>query len=400
MLVKEQIEERKDLSQPSNYRWVVLFASFFTFVSFAFVFQLIPPILKTIQEDFGLGEAESGLLMSMVVVPGIFLALPAGFVINRYGFRSLGFLSIILVAVGSLTTALASTFLTALVGRLVLGVGGAFIIVGMPTVIPQWFSHKDLGKAMGIYGTNMPVATITAFPTATILEQNFGWHYPFYVGTAVAIVAAIIFLITVREGPLKGKRKTSGPEEVKRAVKNAEVWKASLVWMFFNTTAIAFLSWAPTLFQDFKHLEDFQASLLASVLMYAAVVFVPIFGWASDKSGKRKPFIVSGSILLALALNATAYALDFTLPLSVLVLGVAAAMVPPIVMTIPAESLPPNLAGTAFSIVTLCQNIGITLSAPLAGYFIQTTRSLPLTFLGISLFSVAAAIAGLTLKTK
>jgi len=388
------------LSQSSNYRWAVLFASFFTFVAFAFVFQLVPPLLKSIGTDFGVSEAESGLLMSMVVIPGIFLALPVGLVVNRYEFRSLGFLSTVLVAIGSLTTALASTFVIALLGRFILGVGGAFIIVGMPTIIPQWFSRKDLGKAMGIYGTSMPVAIIIAFPTATILEQNFDWHYPFYVGTAMALGTAIIFAVTMREGPLKGERKTIGAEEVKQAVKNAEVWKASLVWMFFNTTAIAFLSWAKTLFQDFKGLDPFNASILASALMYAAVVFVPFFGWASDKSGRRKPFIVAGSILMALALIATAYAFDIILLLCVIVLGITAAMVPPIVMTISAESLPPNLAGTGFSIVTLCQNIGITLSAPLAGYLIQTTMSLPLTFFGISLFLFAGAITALTLKTK
>jgi len=389
-----------ELPQSLNYRWAVLFASFFTFVAFAFVFQLMPPLLKDISKDFGLGEAQSGLLMSMVMVPGIFLALPAGLFINRYGFRTLGFLSTVLVALGSLTTALANTFVTALLGRFILGVGGAFIIVGMPTVIPQWFSHKDLGKAMGIYGTNMPVATITAFPAATVLAQNFDWHYPFYVGTVVALATAIIFAVIVREGPLKSEHKTIEAEEVKRAAWNTEVWKASLVWMFFNTTAIAFLSWAPKLFQDFKGLEPFQASILASVLMYAAVMFVPVFGWASDKSGRRKPFLVAGSILMALAIIATAYAFDLILLFCVIALGVAAAMVPPIVMTIPAESLPSNLAGTGFSIVTLCQNIGITLSAPLAGYLIQTTQSLPLTFFGISLFAFAGAITALTLKTK
>jgi len=361
---------------------------------------MVPPLLKTIRGDFGVSEAESGLLMSMVVVPGIFLALPVGLVVNRYGFRSLGLLSTVLVALGSLTTALAGTFAAALLGRFILGVGGAFIIVGIPTVIPQWFSRRDLGKAMGIYGTNMPVATIAAFPTATILEQSFDWHYPFYVGTMVALVALIIFAVVIREGPLKGEHKLVGRGEVKQAVKSIEVWKASLVWMFFNTTTIAFLSWAKTLFQDFKNLESFYASLLASGIMYAAVVFVPIFGWASDKSGRRKPFMVTGSILMALALNAIAYAFDLTLLLSVIFLGIGAAMVPPMVMAVTADSLPPNLAGTGFSIVTLCQNIGITVSAPLAGYLIQTTQSLSLTFFGISLFTLAGAVIALTLKTK
>lgn len=383
-----------------SYRWALLFASFFTFVAFAFVFQLMPPLEKIIRSDFGISQAESGLLMSIVVVPGIFLALPAGLVVNRYGFRSLGFLSTVLVALGSLATALANTFATALLGRFILGVGGAFIIVGMPTVLPQWFSHSELSKAMGIYAANMPIATIAAFPIATVLAQNFDWHYPFYVGTVAALAAAIIFAVIVKEGPLKGEHKLVKGGEVKHAVKNVEVWKVSLIWMLFNTTAIAFLSWAQTLFQDFKGLEPFYASLLASVLMYSAVVFVPLFGWASGKYERRKPFMVAGSILMALALIATAYAFDFALFGSAIVLGIGAAMVPPMVMTITAESLPPNLSGTGFSIVTLCQNIGTAVSAPFAGYLIQTTQSLPLTFLGISSFAFSSAIIALTLKTK
>jgi len=360
----------------------------------------MPSLLKDVGEEFGANEAELGLLMSIVMVPGIILALPVGLLINRYGFRLLGFLSTVLVAIGSLTTALADTFATALLGRFILGVGGAFIIVGTPTVIPQWFSHENLGKAMGFFGTNMPVATIIAFPTATVLAQNFGWEYPFYAGAAVALVAAIIFGVVAKEGPLRGERKLSGLKEVEQAVKNAQVWKTGLVWMFFNTAAIAFLSWAKTLFQDFRGLEPIYASILASVLMYSAVLFVPIFGWASGKSGKRKPFMVAGSILMALALNASAYTLGLTLLLSVIILGIAAAMVPPIVMTVTAENLPSTLAGTGFSIVTLCQNVGITLSAPVAGYIIQTTGRLDLTLFGISLFAFAGAITALTLKTK
>lgn len=392
--------EQNQMQQSSNYRWVVLFVSFLAFVAFAFVFQLIPPLLKSISMDFGVSEADSGLLMSMAVVPGIFLALPIGLVINKYGFRSLGFFSILLIAIGSLITALANTFVIALLGRFVLGVGGAFIIVGVPTVISQWFSHRDLGKAMGIYNTNMPVAIITAFPTATILMQNFDWHYPFYIGTAVALVTAILFAIIMKEGPLKGESKQIGAKEIKLAVKNAEVWKAILIWMFFNTAAIAFLSWAPTLFQDFKGLEPFQASLLATAIMYVVVVLGPFFGWFADKSGRRKPFLFAGSILMALALNATAYTFALTLLLSVLLFGIASSMLSPVTMIIPAESLPPNLTGTGFSIMILCQNIGITLSAPLAGYLLQTTQSLSSTLLGISLFAFAGAITALTLKTK
>jgi len=388
------------LPQASNYRWALLFACFLTFVAFAFVFQLAPPLLRTIQSDFDLTEAQAGLLMSAVMVPGIFLALPAGLVVNRYGFRLMGFLSLISVAVGSLATALANTFPAALLGRLVVGVGGAFIIVGTPTLIPQWFSHRDLGKAMGIYGTNMPVATIVAFPAATVLAQSHGWHYPFYVGSVIAVLAAAVFVLVAKEGPFSGGHKPIHSSMLKQAMKNGEVWKASVTWACFNIAAIAFLSWAPTLFQEFKALDAFSSSVLASVLMYAAIGFVPFFGWASDKLERRKPFIVCSGVLMAISLVASAYTAGYVLVLSIIILGISAAMVPPMVMVIPAENLPSNLAGTGFSIITLCQNLGTALSAPLAGYFLQLTKSLEFTFLGVALFAFAGAVVGLTLKTR
>ncbi len=394
------IKEHNQPLQTSSYRWIVLFVSFFTFVVFAYIFQLIPPLLGIIQADFHVGDAEAGLLMSMVVIPGIFLALPAGFVINKYGFRSVGFLSIMLVAAGSITMALAATFPIALLGRFILGVGGVFIVVGTPTVIPQWFIRKNLSKAMGIYAANMPVATILAFSTANLLEQSFDWHFPFYVGTAAALVCALIFLLVTKEGSLAGEHTPVDMKEIKQALRTVEVWKASLAWVFFNTTAIAFLSWSPKWFNTFKGIESFYASLLANGLMIAAMFFVPLFGAVSSIIGRRKPIMILGSVSTGLTLIATAYTTDFPLVMSVAALGISAATVPPLVMAIVAEGLPPRLSGTGFSVITLCQNIGITISAPLAGYLMQTTDSLPITFFGISLFTYASALTALTLKSK
>jgi MFS family permease len=378
----------------------VLFTSFFAFVVFAFAFQAVPPILDILENNFGVIGAEAGLLMSMVVVPGIALALPAGLIIDKYGFRYVGVLSIISVAVGSLITALANTFAVALLGRFILGLGGAFLVVGTPAIIPQWFGHKEMGKTMGIYGINMPVAIIIAFPAATVLAQNFGWRAPFYLGALMAAACALVFAVVVREGPLKGEPKPVRGREVKEAVKNGEIWKAGLIWLFFETTAIAFLTWAPTLFQRFKGLDPFYASLLASLVMYSSLFFVPLFGWASDRFGRRKPFITVGSVSMALSLIWIAYSSGSALLLSVVALGISVSMTPPLAMAIVAQGLPPRLSGTGFSIVTLCQNIGIALSAPLGGYLFQTTQSLVLTFLGISVFAFASAATALTIKSK
>ena len=393
-------EEPDQHNQISGNRWAMLLVSLFAFMAYGFVFQSLPPLLNELQGVFGIDDATAGFLMSFVVVPGIFLALPAGVLTNKFGFRRLSFVSVILVAVGSLVTAFSTTFLMALVGRLILGVGGCFVTVGIPTFIPQWFEHREMGKAMGVYSVGMPIATTAAFFAAPILAQSVGWQSPFYIGFVVSILAAVLFLAMVKEGPLKGSLATVEYSEMKRAMTSGEVWRISFVWMFFNMASMGFLTWAPKLFVMFKDLTPVSASVLSSVLMIASFFVTPFYGLASDRLGKRKPFIIVGAFVMALSLFAISYAIDLSLTASIIILGVSASAVPPFVMAIIAQSLSPKLAGTGFGIATLWQYIGITVAAPLIGYFLQTTQSLPLTFLSMSAFALASAVTALTLRAK
>ena len=384
----------------SNYRWVVLFSLFYTFVAYAFVFQMVPPLLGAIMQEFAItSSVQAGLLMTTVVLPGIFLAFPAGLIIDRYGIRRIGIISIFLTATGSLTVASANSFATLLLGRLILGIGSPFIVTAMPTMIPQWFPKEERGKAMGFYSINMPFATVAAFSTASVLTLNYSWRYPFYLGTLVAATAAVIFIFFVRDGPLKHIQQKDR-HEPQRAFANAEIWKTGAVWSLFQITVLSFLSWAPKLFRDYKSLDPAYAGLLASIIMFAAIPCVPLFGWISDQAGKRKPFLIAGSLLVALAFNATAYAVGSYLVFSVMVLGIVTSMVPPIVMTLPSEFLDPDVVGTGFGIMTVCGNIGSALSAPLMGFFVDVSKSLELGFLLASMFAVFGAIAAYTLKSK
>jgi len=382
----------------SRYRWVVLFASFYAFVTFAFALQLVPPLMRPIIQEFNVSHAQAGLLMSMAVIPGIFLAIPAGMLVDRYGVRLTGSMSTILIALGCFITAISGSFDTVLVGRLILGVGGAFIATAMPAIIPQWFRPDELGKAMGIYGINMPLASVIAFPSASILVLTYGWRYPFYIGTAMAILNIITFVLLVKEGPLKHEQE--GGFTVHQALKSVETWKVGIVWLLFNAAALSFTTWSPKVFEDFKGMGPIYASFLASILMWAAMPCVPFFGWISDRIGKRRPLMVIGSALMAGAFAAVAYTSDMALIASIVALGVTAALVPPMVMALPPEILGSALAGTGFGIVAICLNTGIALAPPFIGFLIDTTGSPTLSFVGMALFSAIGAIVAYTLKTK
>jgi predicted MFS family arabinose efflux permease len=382
-----------------RYRWIILFVAVFGFILFNFALQSVPPILSDLQSIFGIDNSNAGLLMSLVVIPGIFLALPAGMLINKHGFRQISCISSILIAAGSIITASSSQFSIALVGRLIIGIGGCFLTIGAAVIIPQWFQPKEIGKAMGIYVAGVPIAVTLAFLSTPTLSQNFGWQTPFYLVAAASIASAIFFLAIIKDGPLK-INSTKDPTDLKQALSSHELWKIGIIWMLFNMGAIGFLTWAPVMFVTYKGLSIVDASIFTSSIMIVNLFLVPIYGWVSDKLDRRKPFIIIGALITSILNFAISYLLGLPLIAVIILSGVSGGAVPGLVMAIAARTLNQKQAGISFGIMTMWQNVGITITAPVIGYILQASQSMVLTFASLSLISVVLAAITFTTKTK
>lgn len=380
-----------------RYRWAILFTSLYVFTVYAFVLQIVPPLIQPIIKEFNISNTQAGLLMSIVMVPGIFLSLPAGLFLGRYDCRKMCLLSTIFVFLGSLLTAVANSFIIVLIGRFVLGVGGALVSTALPPIIAQWFPDHELGKAMGIFGINMPLATVIAFPSAGLLSLSYGWRFPFYVGFAIGIIATISFVLIIKKGPFAQRRRVAN---IRTAAGNFEVWKIGLVWLCFSAAALSFSTWAPTLLEKFRNMPSVEAVLLVSLTSWAPIFFVPLYGYLSDRTHRRKLFPLVGSILMALAFVVLAYTSNIVLVITIFVLGAVTAMIPPIVSTLPAEILGPSLASIGFGVTVTCQNIGAAFAQPLIGFIIDSTQSYTFCLLAMSFFSAIGAIITYTLKTK
>lgn len=399
--VKERINKRGlnevALTLP-NYRWIILLSSFFAFVTFAFTLQIVPPLISSIMREFNITYGYAGLLMSVVVIPGIFLALPAGVITDCYGVKLAGSMSVIMLLLGSIISALANSFIMLLVGRVILGLGGAFIVTSMPTIISQWFSRNEIGKAMGIFGICMPFASVIAFPTASILKAKYNWRYPFYISAFLAVLNIITFITLIKDGPFKQDSKKA--ISLRSVLANAEIWKVGVVWLLFNASALSFTTWSPEIFERYMGIESFHASLLATTLMLTAIPFVPLFGWYSDKIKKRKNLMVIGLLSMTGALVAIASSSSVYITIPVVALGIGAALVPPAIMALPPQILGIETSGTGFAVIAACLNVGVAFAPPFTGLILEITLSPTLTYLTMASFSILGAAVAYTLKTK
>ena len=377
-------------------KWATLFASFLAFVAYAFGFQVVPPLMTAIVQEFGVSNAEAGLLMSFVLLPGIILSIPVSIAMERYGARVTGGIALICVVISSFMTATSSSFTALLIARLILGIGGSLILIVTPAIVPQWFSMEELGRAMGIFTISMPIATIVAFPTAGTLAVTYGWRSAFYVSLAIGVVATIVYVLIIRDGPMASRGSLSGLS----AFKNAEVWKVGIIWLFFNGAILSFNTWAPTLLTTYKGFTPVEASFYASLLSWISLFAVPIYGTLSDRIGKRKVFIVAGAALLCLTEVAAAYSSGIILIAGIVAIGLVSAMMPGNIQTLPSEILGPSKAGVGFAVLGICGNIGIAATQPLAGVILDSTGSYSLSILSMALFAALCLGSALLVKVK
>ena len=110
--------------------------------------------------------------MSVYAVTGLILALPAGLIFQRAGFRVTGLLAGGSIVIGAVLGALSQNMTGLLVSRVIEGIGTSFMAVLAPAIIAQWFPAEKRGTAMGIWSAWVPVGTVVMLVVAPALAQS------------------------------------------------------------------------------------------------------------------------------------------------------------------------------------------------------------------------------------
>jgi MFS family permease len=187
------------MSSASSYRWTILGVMTFCGVAYAVMFQSIPPILGTLINVLHISHAQAGALMSLFSLPTIFLALLGGVLVDRYGARIVGGSSLLIMVLGTAVVAFGSNYWVLALGRLVAGVGAAALMVAAPKVITSWYHKREIGLAMGVYNTAVPVGTILSLNFMGVTAFRFSWQVPIWISFATCMVALCLFLVLYRK---------------------------------------------------------------------------------------------------------------------------------------------------------------------------------------------------------
>ncbi len=359
--------ERK-LPPPPFYRWAILiFVSLAMFGNY-YIYDSISPLADVLAKQLHFSDADIGLLVGIYSLPNIFMVLIGGIIIDRYGTRVSTFVFTALCLVGAVITAFSGgdLFLMA-TGRLVFGLGAESMIVAITTVIGRWFKGKELSFAFGLNLTIARLGSFTALNSPTWAKSLYNnWQAPLLI-TVAAAVLSLASVIIYWGMDLKVEKKYAVrpvPKQDKFNFKdvfsfNKSFWYIVLLCVTFYSGIFPFETFAIKFFQDVHHISRSVAGFQLSMLKVFAMVFSPLFGLLSDYIGKRSLLMMIGSFLLVPVYLLMAYT-HITLYFPMALMGIAFSLIPAVMWPSVAIIIDESKLGTAYGLMTLIQNVGLT----------------------------------------
>jgi len=388
----------------TRYRWVILVMVYVCMLVFAFTLQFLPPILPTIIVNFQLSHTQAGLLMSLFTLPSIFLAILAGLLSDRWGTYKVGLFSFSLIITGILTFVLSRTFVLAGLGRTIAGAGAVTLTIVAAKILSLWFQGREVGSAMGIYNTAMPVGSIICFSTFGNLAIRSGWRVPVFITAGVSLLGLIVFLLLYRPAPDLPQKEVPNKRKEKAIFSNVLhiaglIWMVALCWLLFNAAVISFSTFAPDFFVS-KGKTIGHAGFLTSLLMWGSLILSPVIGRLIDKFNSNGIFIGAGGSILAVSLVFVSKSTSFLPPMAVM--AVAVAFVPTPVFSYLSKNLPPKDLGVGFGIIGMVSGMGMFFGPYLSGLIRDKTGSYETVFLFLAVLSflITATVVIFQLRAK
>lgn len=382
----------------TNYRWVMLGVYYLGSLAFGTTFQSIPAVLPLMIADLHLSYAEAGSLMSLFALLGVVLAIPIGLMVDRrHSERRIIIGAYVAMIVGTLVVASATSYAALLIGRLIAGAGGFATSITIARLISRWFTGKELGVALGLFATGMPLSSIVSLSLLGDFARNSGWPAAVRVGAMVAAVALLALLLLYRQSPASKASSfqpiDGSPLPKKVITVGLPVWLVGLVWFWFNASTLSFLTFGPAYFND-KGYSLGVAGFMTSVQMMASLFLNPFIGHAIDRYRQPELFMVAGASLIATGITLIPTS-GFPVLVPLAILSVGTALIPTAVLYLGSKVVRPQDTGLAFGIINACLTASIIVGPFLVGLARDISGSYEIGFGFIAAFAVlCAATAG------
>jgi MFS family permease len=360
-------------------RWTVLVLAIVARTAGAVQFQSVGATGASMLADpsLGIGYGGLGLLIGAYMLPGILLALPAGWLAARHGERRIALAGLAFMSVGGLLVGVSGGTATALAGRAVSGAGGALLTVVLSTMVMDRFvGSRALVPALGGMLAAWPLGVALALVVLPPLAELASWRVTMLAvagACGITLLGAILALRKPPSVPKSGNEATTGVGNGFLGLHQGEfgpVAAAGTAWVGQNVAFAALLGFAPVVLAD-RGMSVALAGMVASLAGWIRIPLLPFGGALADRTGW--PLLAASLLHGAAAIAVLVLALGGDLPVAlaataILAAGLLSTPPGPVIMSLPARALSAETRAIGMGVFYTFFYLGMAVLPPLAGW--------------------------------
>jgi predicted MFS family arabinose efflux permease len=262
-------------------------------------------------------------------------------------------------------------FTTALVARLIGGVGATIVALVATKMTTDWFDSREIVLAMSILQVSWPFGAMLALPIQAYIAQLWGWPAVMISG-ALCAGAALGAFVFVSEPSERMQQAAVGRSMLPGGVL-VPVVIAGTVFGAMNLACVLFFSYAPVLMVA-QGSSSTAAASLTSLAIWFTILAIPSGGYLVHRSGRPIAAIVVCSLIAAAAL--ALFVAEVHPIISCMVFGVFVGPLSGAILSLPSKVLAPRDRTVGFGVFYTCF-YALMAVGPLAAGYLQDAWGSP-----------------------
>ena len=344
----------------SGYRWINLAAIVPIITATEMMGLSLAPISSQAAGFFKVSDMNIALFSMSYMIMYILFALPASWVIDRFGFRASLTIGALLTAVFGLARAcFIHDFTLVLASQFLIAIGQPFL-QNITTKVPaNWFPAAERATAAGLLTMAQYVGFALAMVLSPMLAERAGIPAVLWVFGLVGLVAAFIAIVFTREKPLVPPPGpvASQTDFAFTSIKALFLRKPFVLVLIFSFISIGTFNTLLTLLEPIlapRGISSVQAGMVGAVFVVAGVAGAVVLPIISDKLRTRVPMFVAAIALLVPLLLGFTYLRNF-IPITVCagLAGFSTMGVAPVLFQYGSEVAYPIPDGTSLGMILL-----------------------------------------------
>ncbi len=343
-----------------------------------FLLSSISPMIPKLEHDFSLSPLTISAIAASFYYVYLILQFFTGYFTDRFGTRYCLSFASLACGMGAIVFANAQSVGWLYTGRILIGVGAAFSLVGTLTLARNLFTDKQFTLLNGITAMTGVMGVLIGTGPASIIIDAYGWRFTMNMGAIIAIAISITIFTFFKKHIHTNKHQTSSTHYEWRKVvalfKKKNFWLILVYTFGISSVFDSFVAfWAVPFISEKIHATTILAAKTVSLISFGYLFGAFTFSWCASHYGHRKSLLAAGAFFIGLTLAGLIYLPSLTsIELSMLafVFGISLGS-KTLAFVVMAKEADKHITATAMALVEFTKHFGGVISLLILGCILE-----------------------------